>query len=263
MLSRFRDTVISIWTWGILTVLSVVYFPIVLLLRIVLWPIDRWNYTGGRLFRSIALPMVHLNPRWHFEIRGTPPANPRHPYVVIANHESFADIVLLSLLPWEMKWLSKVSIMRVPFFGWIMWAARDIPVHRGMAASARAAIAECSRRLKGHMSIMIFPEGTRSPTRDLLPFKDGAFRLAIDHQVPILPIAIYGTRQAIAKHDWRIGATHAVARILEPIPTEGLVPKDLQGFKRRVQEIVDAARSELRAELEGEDATSGGPPAAP
>ncbi len=263
MLSRFRDTVISIWTWGILAVLSVVYFPIVLLLRIVLWPIDRWNYTGGRLFRSIALPMVHLNPRWHFEIRGTPPADPRHPYVVIANHESFADIVLLSLLPWEMKWLSKVSIMRVPFFGWIMWAARDIPVHRGMAASARAAIAECSRRLKGHMSIMIFPEGTRSPTRDLLPFKDGAFRLAIDHQVPILPIAIYGTRQAIAKHDWRIGATHAVARILEPIPTVGLEPKDLQGFKRRVREIVDAARSELRAELEGEDATSGGPSEAP
>lgn len=252
MTSRIIDTVLSIWTWAILGLLTIVYFPIVLLLRIVLWPVDRWNYTGGRLFRSIALPMVHLNPRWHFEIRGTPPANPRNPYVVIANHESFADIVLLSLLPWEMKWLSKVSIMRVPFFGWIMWAARDIPVHRGMASSARAAMAECSRRLKGHMSIMIFPEGTRSSTRELLPFKDGAFRLAIDHQVPILPIALYGTRQAIARHDWRIGTSHAVARILEPIPTGGLTPKDLQGFKRRVQAIVDEARLELRAELAGE-----------
>lgn len=263
MLPRLRDTVVSIWIWALLGLLTVVYFPIVLLLRIVLWPIDRWNYTGGSLFRSIARPMVRLNPRWHFEIRGTPPANPRNPYVVIANHESFADIVLLSLLPWEMKWLSKVSIMRIPFFGWIMWAARDIPVHRGMAASARAALAECSRRLNGHMSIMIFPEGTRSPTRDLLPFKDGAFRLAIDHQVPILPIALYGTRKAIAKNDWRIGPAHAVARILEPIPTEGLEPKDLQGFKRRVQAIVDAARNELRTELEGEDATSGEPLEAP
>lgn len=263
MPSRFRDTLASIWTWTILVILVVVYFPVILLTRIVLWPVDRWNYTGGRLFRSIAIVMTHLTPRWHFEVRGTPPANPRHPYVVIANHESFADIVLLSLLPWEMKWLSKVSIMRIPVFGWIMWAARDIPVHRGMAASARAAMAECSRRLKGHVSVMIFPEGTRSRTRDLLPFKDGAFRLAIDHQVPILPIAVYGTRKAIAKHDWRIGATHAVARILEPIPTDGLEPKDVQRFKRQVQGIVDAARNELRAELEGTDATSDERPEAP
>lgn len=263
MPSRLRDTVASIWTWSILIVFLILYFPIVLLLRLVTWPLDRWNYVGGLLFRSIARPMAAWTPRWRFEIRGTPPADPRNPYVVIANHESFADIILLSLLPWEMKWLSKVSIMRIPIFGWIMWAARDIPVHRGMASSARAAMAECARRLQGRTSVMIFPEGTRSPTRDLLPFKDGAFRLAIDHQVPILPIALYGTRQAIAKHDWRIGTTHAVARILDPIPTTGLTPRDLQPFKRRVQEIIDVARNELRNELERESATSDVPFATP
>ncbi|HPF61392.1 MAG: lysophospholipid acyltransferase family protein [Gemmatimonadales bacterium] len=252
MRSRLVDTLASIWTWSVLAVCTALYFPPILVWRILGWPVDRWNYLGGRLFRSIAIPMVGLTPRWRFEIRGTPPANPRLPYVVIANHESFADIILLSLLPWEMKWLSKVSIMRIPVFGWIMWAARDVPVHRGLAASARAAMAECRRRLDGKVSVMIFPEGTRSKTRDLLPFKDGAFRLAIDTQSPILPIAVYGTRQAIAKHDWRIGRAHAVAEILEPVPTAGLEPKDLQRLKREVQATVEAARERLRAELEAE-----------
>lgn len=251
---RLTDTLASIWSWSVLVVCLVVAFPLVLLWRLIGWPIDRWNYRGGRLFRSIAVLMVGLTPRWRFEIRGTPPLNPRNPYVVIANHESFADIILLSLLPWEMKWLSKVSILRIPVFGWIMWAARDVPVHRGLAASARAAMAECSRRLQGHMSVMIFPEGTRSHTRDLLPFKDGAFRLAIDNQVPLLPIAIYGTRQAIARHDWRIGRTHAVAEILAPVDTQGLTPRDLQGLKREVQATINAARERLRVELEGADA---------
>ena len=250
MSRRALDTLASIWSWSILIVCLVLAFPLVLLWRILTWPVDRWNYYGGRLFRSIAYVMVGLTPRWRFEVRGTPPANPRHPYVVVANHESFADIILLSLLPWEMKWLSKVSIMRIPVFGWIMWAARDVPVHRGHAASARAAMAECARRLAGHTSVMIFPEGTRSKTRDLLPFKDGAFRLAVDQQVPLLPIAVYGTRQAIAKHDWRIGRTHAVAEILEPVTTTGLTPRDVPQLKREVQARIEAARERLRQELD-------------
>lgn len=252
MPSRLNDTIASIWTWTVLILSVVVTFPLILLWRLIGWPLDRWNHLGGRLFRGIAIPVVGLTPRWRFEIRGIPPADPRNPYVVVANHESFADIILLSLLPWEMKWLSKVEIMRIPVFGWIMWAARDIPVHRGMAASARAAMARCQRRLDGHTSVMIFPEGTRSPGREMLPFKDGAFRLAIDAGVPILPIALWGTRDAIQKRDWRIGPAHAVARVLEPIPTEGLIHNDIRALKERVRGAIGRAREELRSELESE-----------
>ena len=249
MSAPLRTTLASITTWGTLALGVVLVFPVVLVWRVIGWPVDRWSYLGGRLFRGIAFPMRMVTPRWRFEVRGPRPANPRNPYVVVANHESFADIILLSLLPWEMKWLSKASIMKIPVFGWIMWAVRDVPVHRGQSASAREALQACRARLAGRVSVMIFPEGTRSPRAEMLPFKDGAFRLAIEAGVPILPLALFGTRQAIAKHDWRIGPAHAVVEILEPEPTEGLTVADLPALKARVRERIGVARDRLRAEL--------------
>jgi 1-acyl-sn-glycerol-3-phosphate acyltransferase len=249
MIQRLAATVASLWMWLILGVLAVLILPLVAIWRLVGWPVDRWNYLGGRLFRLIAVAMVGLSPRWRFEVRGTPPANPRNPYVVVANHESFADIVLLSLMPWEMKWLSKVSIMKIPVFGWIMWLVRDVPVHRGRATSARAAMEECAVRLRGRVSVMIFPEGTRSRTAEMLPFKDGAFRLAIEAGVPVLPIALFGTRRAIARRDWRIGEAHAVAEILDPVPTTGMTLADVDVLKAAVREVIRERRDALREEL--------------
>ncbi len=243
-----RTTLASIWTWGTLAVaVSVTLVPIAIW-RVIGWPVDRWNYWGGRLFRSVGLLVEAVTPRWHFEVRGQRPADPRNPYVVVANHESFADIVLLTHLPWEMKWLSKASILAVPIFGWTMWLVRDVSVHRGRAASARDAMEQCRRRLAGKVSVMIFPEGTRSGREELLPFKDGAFRLAIEQQVPMLPLAIRGTRQAIARHDWRIGRAHAVVEILEPVPTTGMTMTDLPALKERVRGMIEEARDRLREE---------------
>lgn len=244
-----RLTLASIRTWGILALGAVLFLPAVVLWRCVGWPVDRWNYYGGRLFRHIGWLVVCGTPRWRFEVRGTRPADPRLPYVVVANHESFADIIALALLPWEMKWLSKASMFRIPVFGWHMWAVRDIAVHRGKAASAKAAMDESRKRLDGKVSVMIFPEGTRSTTAEMLPFKDGAFRLAIDAGVAILPMAIYGTREAIAKNDWRIGHAHAILEILEPESTEGLTLADLPALKQRVRDRIGTARERLREEL--------------
>ena len=83
--------------------------------------------------------LAAVTPRWRFEVRGPMPADPRHPYVVVSNHESFADMLLLTHLPWEMKWLSKVEIFRIPFLGWLLWAAMDIGVKRGRGTSAKDA----------------------------------------------------------------------------------------------------------------------------
>lgn len=249
MLRRLVDTLASIWTWAILALLVAVTFPLILVWRFVGWPLDPWNYAGGLLFRRIAWAVQALTPRWKFESRGAFPANPRLPYVAVANHESFADIILISTLPWEMKWLSKASLMMIPVFGWTMWAVRDVRVHRGRASSARDAMKACAARLRGRVSVMIFPEGTRSRTDEMLPFKDGAFRLAIETGTPILPLALHGTRQAIAKHDWRIGPSHAVVEVLEPEPVEGLTLKDLPALKQRVRERIFEARERLKEEV--------------
>jgi 1-acyl-sn-glycerol-3-phosphate acyltransferase len=246
LLPRLRTTIASIWTWSVLGAAMLLAMPFIMAWAVIGWPLDRVNYYGGRLFRFAGVIPVLLTPRWRFEVRGRRPDNPRLPYVVVANHESFADILLLSHLPWEMKWLSKVEIMRIPVVGWEMWAVHDIGVKRGRASSARDAMADCRDRLAKRVSVMIFPEGTRSLTPDMLPFKDGAFRLAVEAGVPILPLALHGTRDAIAKHDWRINPAHAIVEILDPEPTDGVT--DIKALKDRVQERIRVARDRLRAE---------------
>lgn len=177
-------------------------------------------------------------------------SDPRRPYVAVANHESFADIFLISHLPWEMKWLSKEAIFRIPVMGWMMRMAGDIAVRRSSRNSRVEAIEGCRDRLKKRVSVMIMPEGTRSGTGDLLPFKDGAFRLAIEMGCPILPLAVAGTRNAIPKGSWVFGRARAEVRVLQPIPTEGLSLAELPALRERVRTLIGETRQALFRELE-------------
>jgi 1-acyl-sn-glycerol-3-phosphate acyltransferase len=144
-----------------------------------------------------------------------------------------------------MKWLSKAELFRIPIMGWMMWLVGDIPVWRGFGPSAVEAINRCRAVLRKRVSVMIFPEGTRSRTAELLPFKDGAFRLAIEAGVPILPLALYGTRTALPKHDWRFGRSVAEVRVLEPIETAGLTLADVPHLKARVRQLIVEERALL------------------
>jgi 1-acyl-sn-glycerol-3-phosphate acyltransferase len=218
--------------------------------RLATAPFDRGRYSVGLLFRKIAVVEAALNPLWKFRCIGTMPADPRRPYVVVSNHESFVDILLISHLPWEMKWLSKQELFRLPVMGWLMTLAGDIPLKRGFGPSAIEAIAKCREALANRVSVMIFPEGTRSTTAEMLPFKDGAFRLAIDAGVAILPLAVHGTSTALPKHDWRFGRSTAVVKVLEPVETTGLTPADVPALKVRIRTMIDGGRKELAAMLD-------------
>src|SRR5918996_160084 len=188
-MSRLWQSVLSLWAWLVLVICILLWFPLLIVVLLLTAPFDRGRYITGYVFRRIGPVMATLNPLWKFRYSGAGPENPRRPYVVVSNHESFADILLISHLPWEMKWLSKAELFRIPVMGWLMHLAGDVPVKRGFGPSAVEAMAKCREVLGSKVSVMIFPEGTRSLTRDLLPFKDGALRLAIDAGVPILPLA--------------------------------------------------------------------------
>jgi len=254
---RFLMAVASIWTWLVLAAGGVIGLPILALIRLATAPFDPGRYATGRVFRWICgiLP-ARLNPLWDFRWSGTPPADPRRPYVVVSNHESFADILLISHLPWEMKWLSKEEIFRVPVIGWIMHLVGDVPVKRGFGPSAIEAMRICRERLAQRVSVMIFPEGTRSPRPDLLPFKDGAFRLAIEAGVPILPLAVSGTRTALPKTGFIMRRARAEVRVLDPVETAGLTIADVGALRDRVRDMIDAARTELQQALAAEGASS-------
>jgi 1-acyl-sn-glycerol-3-phosphate acyltransferase len=244
-MSRLWQSILSLWAWLVLVLCILLWFPLMLVVLLVTAPFDRGRYVTGYLFRRIGPAMATLNPLWRFRYSGKMPADPRRPYVVVSNHESFADILLISHLPWEMKWLSKAELFRIPVMGWTMWLAGDIPVKRGVGPSAVEAMERCRQTLRQRVSVMIFPEGTRSKTAELLPFKDGAFRLAIETGVPILPLALSGTRTALPKHDWRFGRSVAEVRVLDPVDTTGLTLADVDSLKRRIRDTIVQARDTL------------------
>src|ERR687897_3700970 len=246
-MSRLWQSILSLWAWLVLVVCILLWFPLMLLVLLVTAPFDRGRYVTGYLFRRIGPVMATLNPLWRFRYSGILPADPRRPFVVVSNHESFADILLISHLPWEMKWLSKAELFRIPILGWMMWLVGDIPVKRGFGPSALEAMARCRKALERQVSVMIFPEGTRSKTAELLPFKDGAFRLAIESGVPILPLAGSGTSTALRKHDWRFGKSVAEVRVLPPVETAGLGLADIPALKARVRTMIVEARDVLAA----------------
>jgi 1-acyl-sn-glycerol-3-phosphate acyltransferase len=249
MKSTLARAVFSIWSWFVLGVLLILWTPMVAAVRLVTMPFDKGAYAAGYLFRKLTVVHQRLTPLWTFRTSGTLPDDMRRPYVVVSNHESFVDILLISHLPTEMKWMSKIEILRIPLAGWMMRLARDIPLERGDAESTAKALAASRERLATKVSVMIFPEGTRSKTGELRPFKTGAFRLAIEAQVPILPLAVYGTRDALRKHDWRLGHAVAEVRVLEPISTEGLTMDDVQELSDRTRAAIVAGIDELRAEF--------------
>jgi len=227
-------------------VIVIVWTPIVFLVWIATTPFDKGRYATGYTFRRLCVLHQWLNPMWKFKTSGQLPANKRNPYVMVSNHESFVDMLLLSHLKMEMKYLSKESILRIPLVGWMMKMSGDVSLLRGDRSSGAAALIVCEKWLKRKMSVMIFPEGTRSFDGEMRAFKDGAFILAIRTQTPMLPVVVHGTRSALRKSDWRMGDTKAEVRVLEIIETTGMTLNDVPALRERVRDAMIAEIAEMR-----------------
>lgn len=248
-ISSIPQRVASAAIWTAYAVLVVSWTAWLAVVFVVTAPADPGRYKVGRWFRRAAVLASTINPYWRFRTSGVRIRDPRRPYIAVANHESFADIFLISHLPWEMKWLSKEAIFKIPFMGWMMRMAGDIPVRRGERRSRAEALEQCRDRLRKRVSVMILPEGTRSTTGELLPFHDGAFRLAVEMGVPILPMAVAGTRNAMPKGSLQFSRATAEVRVLEPIETAGLTDADVPALRERVRRLIGQTRDELFGEL--------------
>ncbi len=240
---------LNAWVWTETVLLVIIGTPFVFIVFCLTAPFDKRRYAAGRLFRLIGVGSVKLNPLWRFEAGGDFIHDPRRAYVAVSNHESYADIFLISHLPCEMKWLSKDTMFKIPCMGWMMRMAGDIEIRRGERGSTTRAMHDARDRLKRQVGVMIFPEGTRSRDGELLPFKDGAFRLALEAQVPILPIVVAGTRSCMAKGTFRFQRAHARVKVLAPIDTTGLTLDDVAALRDRTRDIIAEARTALMREM--------------
>lgn len=162
---------------------------------------------------------VWTNPLWRVRFEGREHLPWRGPAVLVANHLSLLDVLVLYGLFRPFKWVSKEAVFRVPFVGWNMRLNDYVPVVRGDRESVRRMMEHCRAHLSRGAPVLLFPEGTRSRDGRLQPFKDGAFRLASDAGVPVVPIAVEGTGDALPKHGLVLRQPmRARVRVLAPIP---------------------------------------------
>jgi len=167
---------------------------------------------------------------------------------VVCNHQSMADIPLISNLPWEMKWMGKEILFKIPMVGWMMRLSGDIAVDRKNSRSGARALLKALWYLENKCSVMIFPEGTRTLDGRVRQFSDGAFHLAIKAQVPILPLVIEGSRDCISKNSWKFGKpSDILLKVLPPIETNGLTTKDVAMLRDRVRSVIMDQVAEWRS----------------
>jgi 1-acyl-sn-glycerol-3-phosphate acyltransferase len=227
----------------LVALIFLVGLPLQALILVLTLPFDRNRAVAGRFLRLVGVAVAKTFPPWRLKVEGRFPD--RRAYVVVANHQSMLDILLLSHIPREMKWIAKESLFKLPWVGWMLRMSGDIAVRRGDAESGGEALGRARAYLGRGMSVMIFPEGTRSAKGTLLPFKSGAFRLAIEAGVPILPIAVSGTAHGMPKNSPWVRPCRATARILEPVSVDGLGTGDAQKLRDLVRDRIAAALPEL------------------
>ena len=173
------------------------------------------------------------------EVTGLANIDPSKSYIYMCNHQSNFDIpVLLGCLPVQFRWLAKAELFRIPIFGRAMRGAGYVPIDRFNRESAFESIDEAARKMKSGVSIMIFPEGTRSRDGRIRPFKKGGFIMAVDSGVPIVPIVIHGTWPIMAKSSLRINPGNARMEIGKPIETTGYTRETKEDLIEYVRNVI-------------------------
>jgi 1-acyl-sn-glycerol-3-phosphate acyltransferase len=161
---------------------------------------------------------VWANPLWRVRFEGLDRLPWKGPAVLVANHLSLLDILVVYGLFRPFKWVAKAELFRIPVLGWNMRINDYVPVWRGERDSVREMMARCRRHLARGTPVLLFPEGTRSRDGRLQAFKDGAFKLALEAGCPLVPIAVTGTGEALPKHGLVLRQRmKARVQVLEPI----------------------------------------------
>ena len=234
--------------WAIFLSVSLVNMVLAVMTQLLAWPFDRQ--------RRVALWTNHLiwghglfalEPFWRAERGGLGHVG-RGPYVIVCNHNSVLDIPMCLGLPVPTRVVAKRSLLKVPFMGWYMRFSGMIPLDRGGTPEQTATSLKALREsLENGVSILIFPEGTRSEDGDMGAFNRGAFRLSKDLEVPVLPVVVDGTGVLLTKGHLIPQAVQGVFRMRVLEPVEPAPYSTARKMSNRVHERMSAALVALRS----------------
>jgi 1-acyl-sn-glycerol-3-phosphate acyltransferase len=224
----------TIFVWSCI----VIALLILGLVIFITYPFDRRGkviHHYGRLWGKIALLVNRVKVR----VEGIEHLKGEGPYIFMSNHQGTYDIfALLGHLPFQFRWLAKKELFSIPFFGWVMAAAGYVSVDREGTRKTVEAMNEAAQKIREGMSVVIFPEGSRSPDGSIQPFKKGGFTLAIKSKVPIIPISIIGSREIMPKGKLTVTSGEIRIRIDHPIETQNYSLKDRKSLMEKVRQTI-------------------------
>lgn len=217
--ARARLLSVRLWSagvWILVVLLTIVFFLLILAARVLLGWRDPKRTTAHWLASLWGQASFLCYPGWRIRVTGRGHIHPNRSYLLVANHQSAFDIMALYFLRRQFKWVAKEELFKIPFAGWSMSLAGYISLGRGRNRSIQAAYAQAKQWLAEGISVLFFPEGTRSITGKLGPFKNGAFKLALEAGVPVVPIAVDGTRELLPRHSLVLRPRGRIRLVVHP-----------------------------------------------
>jgi len=253
-LHPWESFLVSVVTW-ILAVILTAFFSLAGILLV--FPVTKLlGFEKRRAMHWISVAwakvLLRVHPLWRIKVDGLEHLERERHYLFVANHQSLLDIVVAaSRIPHHFKFMAKKELFSVPLMGWHMRLAGYIPIDRGRRESAKKALGQVRDWLRKDVSVLFYPEGTRSLDGDIQAFKTGAFKTAIEEQVPIVPVVIEGTGEVTPKHSWlfrKAGTIHV--SFLEPLsannPETGTVDSLRESVRSRMIERLSTIRQTMR-----------------
>ncbi len=224
----------TIFIWSCIVIDTLILGSLV----IITYLFDRSGRAGHGVARLWAKVIVWVS-GVKVKIEGLEHVRGEGPYLFMSNHQGAYDIFALEgHLPFHFKWLAKKELFSIPVLGWAMAAAGYISIDREGTRKTVEAMNEAARKIQKGMSVVVFPEGSRSPDGSIQPFKKGGFSLAIKSKVPIIPISITGSREIMPKGKWAASPGEIRIRIDHPIETQQYSLKDRKFLMEKVSQAI-------------------------
>jgi len=239
----------SVWTWLSSIIFITLALPVALLLWLIAIPFDRRRLMNNRWMVIQGIVLTKMSPFWKVVVDGREKIDQSQAYVIVPNHQSMLDIVFFNMLHHRLRWVSKIEVFKIPIVGWEMRMVKYIELVRGNKASVVKMMEKCVESLREGISVVIFPEGTRSLTGAIGKFKPGAFQIAVKTDKPLLPVLIDGTGDILPKKGFIFGNRSVVRiRVLDPIFPGNFKTGDPDELAAMVHAQMVSALEQLRSE---------------